>query len=151
MQRGYAHPLAAFSGIGRHSAKIHCLRHTLVRMAEAPLILILDCRAPRIGSLGCDFGPEHPLALLWIVVVFCARAHVVCVWWMASSFGCHPRGRGGRGRVTYNRRGLGRKRSACSARRGDKARRRAIGGRRPCSETRQASATAQESYSDATR
>ena len=53
-----------------------------MRRAEAPLIFILDCRAPRIGSLSCDFGPEHPLALLWIVVVFCARAYVVCVWWM---------------------------------------------------------------------
>ena len=105
-----------------------------MRRAEAPLIFILDCRAPRIGSLSCDFGPEHPLALLWIVVVFCARAYVVCVWWMGVIIWVSSERKGGRGRVTYNRRGLGQKRSACSARRRGKARMRVIGGRRACSE-----------------
>ena len=102
-----------------------------MRLAEAPLILILARRRPRIGSFRRDLGPEHPLALLWFVVVFCARAHVVRVWWMASAF----RVWGGRGgTVIYSRRGLGQKRSACSARRRGRVRRRGIGGRRLCRE-----------------
>ena len=72
--------------MGNHrSAKIHYPSHVFVRVLKAPLILIAgaSCRSFCACMSGCfchNIRVKKSLALLRVVMILGARAHVVRIW-----------------------------------------------------------------------
>ena len=119
------------------SAEVHGVCHAFVRMSKARALqeLVLAARrasrSSRIGGFRYDIGHGALLALLWVVVVFGARAHLVGVWFEMSVV-CRKAMLEIKWKGIYSRQEPGRRSSAWSKRGYGRGRTREIGGHRAC-------------------